>query len=86
MAYAGRVADNYLTAPAWIGTIKASINHMEDHLGFSSEIESAYTSFCMMYGLGAHTGAGPGDGGFARTKVARRNFELAKDWLKKRNF
>jgi enoyl-CoA hydratase len=85
LAYAGRVADNYLTAPAWTGTIKASINHMEDTMGFSAEIESAYTGFCLMYGLGAHTAARPEDGGFARTKIARRNFELAKNWLRKRN-
>jgi enoyl-CoA hydratase len=84
LAYAGRIADNYLSAPAWIGTIKATINHMEDAMGFSAEIESAYTSFCMMFGLGAHTASKPEDGGFARTKIARKNFEATQDWLKKR--
>jgi enoyl-CoA hydratase len=84
LAYADRVADNYLTAPAWTGTIKASINHMQDTMGFSAEIEAAYTSFCLMYGLGAHTAAKPEDGGFARTKIARKNFEAARPWLKKR--
>ncbi len=84
LAYATRVADNCLASPAWTGTIKAVINHMEDTMGFSSEIEAAYTSFCLMYGLGAHSAAGPDKGGFARTDVARRNFELSKPWLVKR--
>ena len=85
LAYAGRVADNYLTAPAWTGTIKSSINHMQDTMGFSAEIEAAYTSFCLMFGLGAHTSAKPDEGGFARTGIARRNFELTKPWLSKRS-
>jgi enoyl-CoA hydratase/carnithine racemase len=84
LAYAGRVADNYLAAPAWTGTIKASINHMQDTMGFSAEIEAAYTSFCLMFGLGAHTAAKPEEGGFARTGIAQRNFELTKSWLSRR--
>jgi enoyl-CoA hydratase len=84
LAYAGRVAENYLMAPAWMKTIKASINHMQDTMGFSAEIEAAYTSFCLMYGLGAHTAAKPGEGGFARTDIARKNLELAKPWLSRR--
>ena len=81
LAYASRVADNYRAAPAWTGTIKAAINHMEDAMGFTSEIEAAYNSFCLMYSLGAHSAAAPDKGGFARTDVARRNFELSKPWL-----
>ena len=84
LAYAGRVANNYLVAPAWTGTIKASINHMQDTMGFSAEIEAAYTSFCLMFGLGAHTAAKPEEGGFARTGIAKRNFELTKSWLSRR--
>ena len=81
LAYANRVADNYLSAPAWTGTIKSAINHMQDTQGFSSEIEAAYTSFCLMYGLGAHTDAAPDQGGFARTDTARKNLESARPWL-----
>jgi enoyl-CoA hydratase len=81
LAYAGRVADNYLSAPAWTGNIKNAINHMQDVQGFSSEIEAAYNTFCLMYGLGAHSGAGPDQGGFARTNIAKKNFEHAKPWL-----
>jgi enoyl-CoA hydratase len=83
LAYAERVADNTLSAPAWTGTIKAAINHMEDGMGFTSAIEAAYTSFCLMYGLGAHSSARPEGGGFARTDVARRNFARSKPWLVK---
>ena len=83
LAYAGRVADNYLAAPSWTGTIKAAINHMQDTMGFGAEIDAAYTSFCLMFGLGAHTAAGPDEGGFARTKVARRNFDLWRKSLEK---
>ncbi len=84
LAYAERVADNYLMAPAWTGTIKASINHMQDTMGFSTEIETAYANFCLMLGLGAYSAAKPDEGGFARTSIARRNFELAKPWLSRR--
>jgi enoyl-CoA hydratase len=84
LAYAERVADNYLMAPAWTGTIKASINHMQDTMGFSTEMETAYANFCLMLGLGAYSAAKPDEGGFARTSIARRNFELAKPWLSRR--
>ena len=83
LAYADRVADNYLADSSWMGTIKTAINHMQDAMGFSSEIEAAYTSFCLMYGLSAHSGVHPDEGGFARTDVARRNFVLSKPWLVK---
>jgi enoyl-CoA hydratase len=81
LAYAGRVADNYLSAPAWTGTIKQAINHMQDAMGFTSEIEAAYTAFCLMYGLGAHSDAAPEQGGFARTAIARKNLERSSAWL-----
>lgn len=84
LAYAERIAENHLMAPTWTQTIKASINHMQDNMGFSAEIEAAYISFCLMYGLGAHTAAKPDAGGFARTDIARRNFESAKPWLSRR--
>ena len=84
LAYANRVAENYLVAPSWMETIKTSINHMQDAMGFSSEIEAAYTSFCLMYGFGAHSTDSPDKGGFARTDVARKNFTLSKPWLIKR--
>jgi enoyl-CoA hydratase len=86
LAYAARIADNYLAAPSWSGTIKGAINHMQDAMGFTSEIEAAYTGFCLMYGLGARSDAAPGQGGFARTDVARQNFERSRAWLASQGF
>ena len=84
MAYADRVADNYLSDPFWVRTIKMSINHMQDGMGFTSEIEAAYDNFCLMVGIGAEAIPSPDQGGFARTHVARKNFDLSKPWLVKR--
>jgi enoyl-CoA hydratase len=81
LSYAARIAENYLAAPSWIETIKGAVNHMQDTQGFTSEIESAYNSFCLMYGLGANTSARPDAGGFARTDVAKRNFHASRPWL-----
>jgi enoyl-CoA hydratase len=86
LAYAARVADNYLTAPAWTGTIKAAVNHMQDAMGFTPEIEAAYNSFCLMFGLGGHSSATPEQGGFARTATARKNFESSRSWLARQGF
>lgn len=85
-AYAERVADNYLCAPAWTGTIKSAINHMQDAMGFTNEIKAAYTSFCLTYGLGGHAIAGPDQGGFARTKLARQNLEHSRPWLARQGY
>lgn len=86
LSYAGRVADNYLASSSWIGTVKSAINHMQDAVGFTSEIEAAYNGFCLMYGLGAHSDATPAEGGFARTGLARRNFESSRPWLARRGY
>ena len=64
--------------------LNLGINHMQDTMGFSAEIEAAYTNFCLMFGLGAHTAAKSEEGGFARTGIAKRNFELTKSWLSRR--
>jgi hypothetical protein len=56
---------------------------MEDAMGFTSEIEAAYTNFCLMGGLHAEKIASPDQGGFARTDIAKKNFELSKPWLEK---
>lgn len=85
-AYAGRVADNYLAAPAWTGTIKSTTNHMQDTMGYTSEIQAAYNGFCLMLALGGHTSATPEQGGFARTKLARKNLEHAWPWLARQGF
>jgi enoyl-CoA hydratase len=83
LAYADRVADNYLSYPFWSRSIKMSINHMEDAMGFSSEMEAAYNNFCLMVGLSAEDIPSPDQGGFARTNIAKKNLSLSSDWLKK---
>jgi enoyl-CoA hydratase len=83
LAYADRVADNYLSYPFWSRMIKTSINHMQDAMGFTSEVEAAYNNFCLMVGLRAEEIPDPDQGGFARTNIARKNLELSKPWLEK---
>jgi len=84
LAYADRVAHNYLNFPLWTRMVKVSINHMEDAMGFTSEIEAAYTNYCLMGGLHAEKIASPDQGGFARTDIAKKNFELSRPWLERR--
>jgi enoyl-CoA hydratase len=86
LAYADRVADNYLADPFHMRLCKFSINHMEEAMGFSDEIGAAYNNFCLMVGMRTKEMAKPEQGGFARTDVARKNFELSRLWLKKAGF
>jgi enoyl-CoA hydratase len=82
LAYAGRVADNYLNNSSWVRFCKYSINHMEDAAGLSSEISTAFNNFCLMTVTYASATASPEEGGFARTKVAKKNLDLSLPWLK----
>ena len=83
LAYADRVADNYLAEPFQTRLCKFSINHMEEAMGFNDEIGAAYNNFCLMVGMRTKDPAKPDEGGFARTDVARKNFALSRPWLKK---
>ena len=83
LAYADRVADNHLAYPFWTRMIKVTINHMQDAMGFTSEIEGAYNNFCLMVGLHAEEITQPNQGGFARTDIAKRNFERSEAWLER---
>ncbi len=83
LAYAGRVADNYLNNTSWVRLCKFSINHMEEAMGLDAEIEAAFNNFCLMSTTYSSALANPEEGGFARTKVAKKNFELSLPWLKK---
>jgi enoyl-CoA hydratase len=83
LAYADRVADNYLNNISWVRLCKFSINHMEEAMGLESEVETAYNNFCLMSMTFGSALAKPDEGGFARTTTARRNFELTKPWLRK---
>ena len=81
LAYADRVADNYLDNPFWVRMIKFSINHMMDAQGFTTEIETAYNNFCAMQGLQPHEIQQPEKGGYARTNTAKENLKLSTPWL-----
>lgn len=81
LAYAERVADNYINNPFWVEMAKFSINHMTDTLGFTAEVETAYNNFCLMQGLRKGEVAAPQQGGYARTDVAKKNLELSRPWL-----
>jgi len=82
LAYAGRVADNYLNNPLWVRMTKFSINHMMDAMGFTGEMEAHYNAYCLMESLQVLELTRPAEGGYARTDVARENFELTRPWLK----
>lgn len=81
LAYAERVADNYLSDPFWIRMTKFSVNHMQDSMGFTTSIEAAYNSYCTMIGLSKREIPQTSQGGFARTHVARKNFEASREWI-----
>jgi len=81
MAYAERVAENYLSQPFRLRMVKFSVNHMMDALGYTAELEVSYNSYCTMMGLQPQDLPHPQEGGLARTNVARENLELTKPWL-----
>jgi len=81
LAYAGRVADNYLNNPLWVRMTKFSINHMEDASGFTAEMEGHFNTYMLMLGLEQSDSKKETKGGFARTDVAMENLELTKPWL-----
>jgi enoyl-CoA hydratase len=83
LAYAERVAENYLDIPYWVRLCKFSINHMEETMGLNAEVESSFNNFCLMTATRTGTMTPPSQGGFARTNIAKKNFELSLPWLKK---
>lgn len=83
LAYAERVADNYLNNPAWVRLCKFSINHMEEAMGLNAEVGSSFNNFCLMSATRTSAVEPPSEGGFARTGRAKKNFQLSLPWLKK---
>ncbi len=81
LAYAERVADNWFRDPFRVRTTKFSINHMQDTMGFTTALEAAYQSYCVMVGLEERKVASPKEGGLANTPLAAKNLELSKPWL-----
>jgi enoyl-CoA hydratase len=84
LAYANRVADNYALDPFRLRTVKFSINHMLDTEGFTTALEAAYQSYCVMMGLEEHQAPSVAQGGVSRTPVALKNLELTNPWLEAR--
>jgi len=81
MAYAGRVADNFIADPFRVRMTKFSVNHMMDAQGFSAEVETAYNNYCLMRGLQPQDLPQPGQGGLARTGEALDKLEKTRPWL-----
>ncbi|MBW2060792.1 MAG: enoyl-CoA hydratase/isomerase family protein [Deltaproteobacteria bacterium] len=81
LAFAERVAENYLLDPFRIQMAKFSTNHMMDAMGYTAELEVSYNSYCTMMGLQVRELPPPQQGGLARTNIAKENLELTKPWL-----
>jgi len=79
LAYAERVADNYVREPVRLRTTKFSINHMLDTMGFTAELEAAYQSYFLASGM--REIERDDKGGIAQTSMALKNLELTKPWL-----
>jgi hypothetical protein len=56
---------------------------MEETMGLNAEVESSFNNFCLMTATRTGTMTPPSQGGFARTNIAKKNFELSLPWLKK---
>ncbi|MBW2623785.1 MAG: enoyl-CoA hydratase/isomerase family protein [Deltaproteobacteria bacterium] len=82
LAYADRVADNYLRDPFRLRTVKFSVNHMMDGMGFTTELEAGYQSYSTMMGLTPRELPDPKQGGLARAGEALEQLERSKPWLK----
>lgn len=81
LAYAGRVADNYLENPMRLRTTKFSVNHMLDTMGYTTEIEAGYQSYFI--GATVRDGERQRDdkGGIANVSLAHANLEASRAWL-----
>jgi enoyl-CoA hydratase len=82
-SYAERVADNWLKDPIRIRTMKFSINHMMDTMGYTPEIEVAYQSYFIATELRDPATLKDDKGGIANVTGATKNLELDKPWLER---
>lgn len=81
LAYAERVAENYLGDPGRLRTIKFSVNHMQDTMGFTAELEAAYQSYFILAELRDGERLRDDKGGIAQATLAHRNLEASRGWL-----
>ena len=81
LAYAGRVADNYFTNPSGLRMVKFAVNHMQDAMGFTTEIEAAHESQFLFLEFRDRERVRDEKGGIARAKLALENLETTRPWL-----
>ena len=81
LAYAERVADNWLSDPLRYRNVKFSINHMMDTMGFSAEMGAAYQSYFIAKEPGISERVRDDKGGIANTTQALKNLDMTKEWL-----
>jgi len=81
LAYAQRVADNWARDPVRLRTVKFSVNHIMDAMGFTAELEAAYQNYFIATEMRDGEMERDDKGGIARTSMALRNLELTKTWL-----
>jgi enoyl-CoA hydratase len=81
LAYASRVADNYLRDPLRARVVKFSINHMMDTQGFTAEVEAAYQSYFIATEMRGIDSRRDEKGGIAQVGTALHNLEATRAWL-----
>ncbi len=81
LAYAERVADNSVRDPARVRTIKFSVNHMMDAMGYTAELEAAYQSYFIAAEIRDRERERDDKGGIAQVGTALHHLELTKPWL-----
>lgn len=81
LAYATRVADNYLRDPLRARVVKFSINHMMDAEGFTAEVEAAYQSYFIATEMRGIDSRRDEKGGIAQVSTALHNLEATRAWL-----
>ena len=79
MAYADRVAGNWLQNPFRVRLAKFSVNHMMDQMGYSPEIDAAYQSYFI--GIESRGNARDDKGGIADVTGALKQLDATRDWL-----
>ena len=81
LAYAERVADNFVNNPVGLRTVKSSVNHMQDTMGFTTELEAAYQNYFVASEMRDTERSRDNKGGIAQTSLALKNLEASQAWL-----
>jgi enoyl-CoA hydratase len=81
LAYAERVADNWLRDPMRLRTAKFSVNHMMDQMGYTAELDVAYQSYFIGMEMRDPATLRDDKGGIANVTLAAKNLETDRGWL-----